>query len=44
LQTKKLVNAETIGVEMSEIKSIDIDTYEDMKLAKVLAEKEFKIK
>jgi CMP-N,N'-diacetyllegionaminic acid synthase len=44
LQTKKLVNTETIGIEMSEKKSVDIDTYEDLKLATMLAGKEFRIK
>ena len=38
LCTKKLVDEDTIGVEMSARKSIDIDTFEDLKLASLLVE------
>ena len=39
LRTKKLVDTETIGIEMSAKKSIDIDTFKDLKLASLLVGK-----
>jgi len=33
LQTEKLIDADTIGIEMSTKKSLDIDTFDDLHLA-----------
>ena len=38
LHTKKLVDADTIGIQMSTKKSLDIDTFEDLQLAAKLME------